>query len=82
MLFIRVMLIGNAAAGKTSLLRCLSDNDLSLKSILRQPRLPDTGGATLGIQVEPLNQSIVPAPRVMPLTQAILAEVLNPRPGP
>ena len=50
-LFIRVMLIGNAAAGKTSLLRCLSDKDMTLKSLLRQPRLPDTGGATLGIQV-------------------------------
>lgn len=49
-LFIRVMVMGDEGAGKTSLVRCLHDPDLSLKALLRQPRLPDTGGSTLGVE--------------------------------
>jgi len=49
-LFIRVMVMGDEGAGKTSLVRCLHDPDMSLKALLRQPRLPDTGGSTLGVE--------------------------------
>ena len=42
--------MGDEGAGKTSLVRCLHDPDLSFKALLRQPRLPDTGGSTLGVE--------------------------------
>ena len=49
-LFIRVMVMGDEGAGKTSLVRCLHDPDLSFKALLRQARLPETGGSTLGVE--------------------------------
>eukprot|EP00288_Rhodomonas_lens_P014965 CAMPEP_0177700182 /NCGR_PEP_ID=MMETSP0484_2-20121128/5965_1 /TAXON_ID=354590 /ORGANISM="Rhodomonas lens, Strain RHODO" /LENGTH=708 /DNA_ID=CAMNT_0019211379 /DNA_START=65 /DNA_END=2187 /DNA_ORIENTATION=+ len=57
-LFIRCMVLGEGGAGKTSLLRCLSDPDVSLKSFLRQPRLPETGGSTLGVEVHRVEAAV------------------------
>ena len=56
-LFIRVMVMGDEGAGKTSLVRCLHDPDISIKALLRQPRLPDTGGSTLGVEVAAKNDT-------------------------